>query len=192
MDDNTDYLIHYGVMGMKWGVRKRRESSDRSGSRRSISKKKNTKTSVSKSFESTKSKIKNRISKIDKKKVKEIAKSSAVVAGKIAAVAALGTVGGYAVSQLVDQYYQPSSKVETIGNRPPILSTTRKLRPRSYVTNRTVPLWPNTDLIKGHFPDKVTEADLNKFFKQYEFLRKNNPALDALDLKNPLDKLKDL
>lgn len=36
-------LRHYGVMGMKWGVRKGRNSSSRSSSRKSFSRKKNVK-----------------------------------------------------------------------------------------------------------------------------------------------------
>lgn len=62
--DEKDYLIHYGVPGMKWGVRKERPSSGRSNQR------------ISKS----------RSSERRKKVAKRVAIGAAVIAGTIGAV----------------------------------------------------------------------------------------------------------
>lgn len=91
----NEYLVHYGVLGMKWGKRKQRVSS-----KKSTSKSSNVKKSSSKKKKSIKQKAQEAISRVDKQKVKNIAKTSAIVAGKIAAATALGYVGSIAVSEL--------------------------------------------------------------------------------------------
>lgn len=89
MGDNS--LTHYGVLGMKWGKRKSKASN---GSNVKKSK------SSSKKSSNLKKKIKRITSKVDKEKVKSIAKTSAVVAGSIAATATLGYFGGMAFREI--------------------------------------------------------------------------------------------
>lgn len=84
---NEDYLCHHGVKGMKWGRRKQRTTSVKS--RRSNKTNKIKKT------------IQKKLTNVDKDKVKTIAKTSAVIAGRAAVAVALGSgIGllGYSVA----------------------------------------------------------------------------------------------
>lgn len=97
------YIYHHGVKGMKWGVRHDR----RKGSvakRRAAQKKKQLKK------KSIKERVKERIAKVDKQKVKDIAKTSAFMVGKVAALAALGSIGYMTVNELSNLYDSHSSE----------------------------------------------------------------------------------
>lgn len=93
MDENS--LTHYGVMGMKWGRRKSKTSKGSNVKNANKSKSNSKKTS------SIKKNIQNITSKIDKEKVKKIAKTSAKVAGAVATTALLGSIGTMAYSQMI-------------------------------------------------------------------------------------------
>lgn len=76
-----DYLCHHGVKGMKWGRRKAHKSS----------------ASGAKTKRST---LKNKLSKIDKEKVKSIAKTTAAVAGGAALAIVLPKVSSEAYNAI--------------------------------------------------------------------------------------------
>lgn len=95
---NEDYLMHYGVLGMKWGIRKDRGSSGKSSGESGSSGKKKDKNQESRVQKAKKS-VKEKLANIDKEKVKDVAKSTAVVAGKVAVAATLGSIGVVAFNE---------------------------------------------------------------------------------------------
>lgn len=138
---NKDYLAHYGVLGMKWG---RRKSKSSKGSKAKTSSKK----SSSKKNSSLKQKIQKLTSKIDKDKVKDVAKTTAIIAGSVATTATLGYVGGIAFREIsnavangtpmighrttferVDEQLSPIEKLHNSNNvsKPKITNETVKL-----------------------------------------------------------------
>lgn len=108
---NENYLIHYGKKGMKWGVRHDPQKSS-SGSKRSAKQ-----ISNKKSKASLKQKVQAKLSKIDKQKVKHVAKAGALIAAGTAAFATLGVSGlsyvsyAYNASRMLGPY---PSRVTTV------------------------------------------------------------------------------
>lgn len=98
-DNEENSLTHHGVKGMKWGRRKDRRSSSSGVIRKRVS---NAKNSISKKASDTKAKVKKTISKIDKDKVKKVAKTSAVIAGKVAVGSLLGYAGVMAFNEITN------------------------------------------------------------------------------------------
>ena len=111
--NQEDYLCHYGVLGMKWGRRKQRVSS---GTRKKSSNKKSNVKSNKKS--NLKTKVSKTLSKIDKEKVKSIAKTSAVITGKVAIGALLGTYGGMLGISILNGYADARNRryIEAFGD----------------------------------------------------------------------------
>lgn len=108
---NEDYLMHYGVLGMKWGVRKKSAaSSGSSGSKKKKQKKSVTETvkeAVANEIEQdkeaariVKEKTQEVISSVDKEKVAHVAKTVAITTGKIAVAVTLGSLGTLAMSEI--------------------------------------------------------------------------------------------
>lgn len=91
---NEDSLTHYGVLGMKWGRRKQKVSKGSNTKKSSKSKQSLKKTS------NIKKKIKNITSKVDKEKVKNVAKTAAKVAGTVAVTSLLGYTGSVAMNEI--------------------------------------------------------------------------------------------
>ena len=103
-------LAHHGVPGMKWGVRKARYSSSKSNganSRKRMTSSKRT------SGNSLRKKAQNAISKVDKEKVKRIAKKTAVIAGKVAVASVLGgAAGSIVINELFPGSMVPQHEVQ--------------------------------------------------------------------------------
>lgn len=92
---NENSLVHYGVMGMKWG---RRKSKSSKGSNHNNSSNK----SSSKKVSNIKKKVQNITSKIDKQKVKTIAKATAITLGTSFTAIALASLGDVAYRSIVN------------------------------------------------------------------------------------------
>lgn len=109
---SNDYLIHYGVLGMKWGVRKRSDS--KSGSNKTSRNKKSNGSRV-KTF---KSNVKQQLSKIDKQKAKKYAKVALGVAATAAIIATTGNiVNGVMAGQASINAFNQSKSVIAASDR---------------------------------------------------------------------------
>lgn len=99
---SEDYLCHHGVKGMKWGRRKQRVLKGRQSG---TSKKSSAKTQ-------------RKMSDASKQKIKNVAKTTAVVAGKVAIGALLGSYGAMAAMSLINQYADNRTRryVEVFGD----------------------------------------------------------------------------
>lgn len=88
------YICHYGTKGMHWGVRHDRRKQSvakrRAAQKKKVAKKK-----------SIRERAKERIAKVDKQKVKKIAKTTALVLGRVAVAATLGYIGSMGYSELI-------------------------------------------------------------------------------------------
>lgn len=125
MDENS--LSHYGVLGMKWGRRKSRPTKGDNKNKSSL--KKNS---------DVKNKIKKTISKIDKEKVKSIAKTAALTAGSIAATATLGYLGGVAFREISNAV---ANGTPMIGSRTTVerISEDRSINSRNQQVEKAFP-----------------------------------------------------
>lgn len=157
MDENS--LTHYGVMGMKWGRRKSKSSKG------SNVKNSNKSKSNSKKTSSIKKNIQNITSKIDKEKVKKIAKTSAKVAGAVATTALLGSIGTMAYSQMISLVNEYSNNM---GN------TIDQVRSGS--TNKYPQINKDAPLYKPGFIDSYRNAE-------YQNKIRKNQLEDVLKLK---------
>lgn len=102
MDENS--LTHYGVLGMKWGRRKSKAS--KGSNSKSSSKKSSKKTSNVKKTNKV-------LTDSRKQTLKSIAKTTAKVAGAVAATTLLGYAGSMAYSEfsrLANEYHQAQSQ----------------------------------------------------------------------------------
>ncbi len=112
---NQDYLMHYGVQGMRWGFRKRRVSSGvrrpRGNRSKNMSRTTKSRASINRSRKISSSNIKQRLKNLDKQKIKAVAKTVAVTVGKTAVVAALGTLGGALLINTIDSWTNVSNNI---------------------------------------------------------------------------------
>lgn len=109
--DQEDYLCHHGVRGMKWGIRKRRVSSGKSRGSKKTTQIKNKSVNVKKN-------VKKKIENIDKEKVKKVAKTTAVVAGKAAVGILVGTYGSMLGMSILNGYADTRNRryIEVFGD----------------------------------------------------------------------------
>lgn len=182
-------LTHYGVMGMKWGRRKSKASK---GSNVKTS---NKSKSTSKNGSGIKKKIQNITSKVDKEKVKKIAKTTAIVAGSVAAAATLGTLGSVAYSNIMNNYNKssadlhnymmgtgkyangssesrgiPAVKIENSG--PNIKNIGTNSNGRKLITSGTVPIGGAVnDPIGKAFPEEYKNTYLTNLSRYYTHRR---------------------
>lgn len=103
-----DYLCHHGVKGMKWGRRKDRRTSSSGGIRK---KAENLKKSVSNKVSNTKKRIKKTLDKVDKEKIKKVAKTTTIVAGSVAVSALLGNIGGQVITNYTEKRFVDKSDI---------------------------------------------------------------------------------
>lgn len=90
--DSENELYHFGVRGMKWGVRKSRPKSSSSKKIKSSKKK------------STTSKRKKLLTDSRKQTLKKVGKTAAIVAGSVASAATLGYLGNLAFSTAMREW----------------------------------------------------------------------------------------